>query len=133
MSNIFEQATRKALRFPSLRGELTTEQLWQLPLQAKTGFDLDNVAKQVNSELKAVTEESFVSTSHSPAKDKFELMLTVVKRIIQVKLAEAENLKSMAEKEAKRQKLLQALARHQDAALEAMTPEELEAQLKALG
>ena len=131
--SIFEQATRKALRFPSIRGELTTEQLWQLPLQAKTGFDLDSVAKQVNSELKAVTEESFVSTSHSPAKDKFELMLTVVKHIIQVKLAEAENLKSMAEKEAKRQKLLQALARHQDAALEAMTPEELEAQLKALG
>ena len=32
MINIFEQASRKALRFQTIKGELTVEQLWQLNL-----------------------------------------------------------------------------------------------------
>ena len=33
--NLFEKATRKAFRFPTGKGELTIEQLWQLPLLAR--------------------------------------------------------------------------------------------------
>ena len=49
MSNIFELATRKALRFGTERGPVTVEQLWQMPLQSKNLFDLDNVAKACNA------------------------------------------------------------------------------------
>ena len=45
--SIFEQASRLKLRFASVKGELTIEHLWGLPLQSKTSFDLDTVAKAV--------------------------------------------------------------------------------------
>ena len=65
MSNIFETATRKALRFGTERGPVTVEQLWQMPLQSKNLFDLDNVAKSCNAKVKSFAEESFVTTASS--------------------------------------------------------------------
>jgi hypothetical protein len=50
--NIFEQATRRAIRFESAKGDLSVEQLWDLPLQSRNQFDLDTVAKTVNRQLK---------------------------------------------------------------------------------
>jgi hypothetical protein len=49
MSNLFERATRLKLRFSTNKNEITVEDLWELPLQSKTGFDLDNVAKRANA------------------------------------------------------------------------------------
>ena len=130
--NIFEQATRQALRFPSARGDLTTEQLWDLPLQSKSQFDLDTVAKTVNAALKGVAEESFVSTTNNPAKDKFELMLEVVKHIIAFKVKQAEDVRQAQARRDERNKLLGVLADKQDEALKALTPEQIEARLKEL-
>lgn len=46
MTDIFEIASRRKYRFPSAIGELTVEQLWDLPLtDPKRGATLDNVAK----------------------------------------------------------------------------------------
>jgi len=64
---IFEKATQEKFRYPSTKGLLTTEQLWELPLTAKSGFSLDDVAKAVNAELKAIDTESFVATAPNPA------------------------------------------------------------------
>ena len=36
--NIFEYATRAKLRFASSRGDLTVEQLWDVPLRSTDGF-----------------------------------------------------------------------------------------------
>ena len=52
--NIFEQASRAKLRFDSVKGQLVTEQLWDLPLQSKTNFDLDTVAKGISGALLSV-------------------------------------------------------------------------------
>lgn len=131
--NIFEQAALKALRFPSPRGELTVEDLYHMPLQAKTGFDLDNVAKLVNTQLKSVTEESFVSTTTNPAKNLHELRLEIVKHIIAYKQAENAAKLDAAAKAAERIKLIGILGNKQDEALQALTPAELEAKIKALG
>ena len=79
---IFEKATREKFRYPSAKGLLTTEQLWELPLTAKSGFSLDDVAKAVNAELKAVDTESFVATEANPAKATLETKLEVVKHVI---------------------------------------------------
>ena len=88
--NIFEQATRRAIRFESAKGDLSVEQLWDLPLQSRNQFDLDTVAKTVNRQLNAVTEESFVSVRENPAKETLSLKLEIVKHIISVKLQEAD-------------------------------------------
>lgn len=131
-ANIFEHASRVKTRFPSNRGDLTTEQLWDLPLQSKSGFDLDSVAKAVNSQLKAVTEESFVSTGTNPAKSKLEHMLETVKHVIAVRLRENAEAATKAARAAERQKLVDALSDKQDAAIKDMTPDQIKARIEEL-
>jgi len=130
--NIFELATKQALRFPSNKGDVTVEQLWQMPLQSKTQFDLDTVAKTVNGELKAVTEESFVNTRTSPVKTELELKMEIVKYVIAAKLKENEDRASAQARMAKRDKLIEILDQKQSEALLTLTPEELAAQIAAL-
>ena len=129
---MFEKATRQALRFPSNRGLLTTEQLWELPLQSKTGLDLNNVAKSVNTELKGATEEDFVNTRANPEKTRLELMMEIVKHIIATKQAENEAQRTTAEKRAKRQQLLEIMAEKQNEGLKGLSVEDLQKQIDAL-
>lgn len=132
-TNIFEIAARKKLRFPSIKGDLTVEQLFDLPLESKTGCDLDNVARAIDANLKAASEGSFVSTKVSPERTDHALRLEIVKFVIADRLAENERKRLSADKAAMRARLQDALARKQDMALEGMSVEELTAQLAALG
>ena len=131
-NNLFEIASRKAFRFPSARGELTVEQLWDLPLQSRSNFDLDSLARSVNTALKAVTEESFVATTSNPAKAELEMKLELVKHIIAVKIAENKAISERAAKADKRKKLIAALAQKEEDALGGMTKEQIEKELAAL-
>ena len=45
--NLFEIASRKKLRIPTTKGDLTVEQLWDLPLKS-TGLSLDKIAIDLN-------------------------------------------------------------------------------------
>ena len=130
--NIFEQATRNGFRFPSICGELLVETLWQMPLKANSGFDLDTVAKEVNAELKATAEESFVEVKANKGTQELEVKLEIIKYIIADKQAEETKQKQRAEARAKRQKLLEVLARKNDASLEAKSEEELLAELEKI-
>ncbi|MEU4164981.1 hypothetical protein [Actinoplanes sp. NPDC026670] len=129
---IFEKATREKFRYPSTKGLLTTEQLWELPLTAKAGFSLDDVAKAVNAELKAIDTESFVATETNPAKAALETKLEVVKHVIAVRLAEDQAAKAVAAKKLEKEKLLAVLGRKQDAVLENLSEEELLARINNL-
>jgi hypothetical protein len=130
--NLFEYATRNALRFSSIKGLITTEQLWDLPLQSKTNFDLDNVAKSANAELKALTDDSFVATAEKPGKEQATVKLEIVKHVIAVRLAENEVARTAAARKAEREKLLGILGDKQDEALKNLTAEEIQARLAAL-
>lgn len=130
--NIFEQASKKKLRFNSVRGDLTTEQLWDIPLQSKTGFDLDTIAKEVNRGIKASSEESFVSTKASPVKAGLELQLEILKHIIAYKLEAAEKAAKQVENAARRTKLLEALENKQNSELANMSAEDILKELEKL-
>lgn len=132
--DIFEKASRKKLRFPSSVGDLTTEQLWDLPLvsNVKGKATLDAIARNVNANLKSVTEDSFVDVRPNPLKADYELQLDILKHVIAVKIAEQEAAKTRAEKAAKRTKLLEALAAKEDAELGAKSKEDLLQELEAL-
>lgn len=130
--NVFEYATRHKLRFASTKGELSTEQLWDVPLRAMDGFDLDAIAKAVNKALKTLTEESFVRTERTPAHTKAELALEVVKHIIQVKLDAEESAKRRADNKAKKEQLLAILAEKQAGKLSELSERELQKQINAL-
>ncbi|MFI6761988.1 hypothetical protein ACIBF5_22890 [Micromonospora sp. NPDC050417] len=129
---IFEKATRGKFRYPSAKGLLTTEQLWELPLTAKSGFSLDDVAKAVNAELKAIDTESFVATETNPAKATLETKLEVVKHVIAIRLSEDQAAKAAAAKKLEKEKLLAVLGRKQDAVLENLTEAELLARINNL-
>ncbi len=132
MENLFLQATREKFRFESTKGDLSVEQLWDLPLTSRTGFDLDTVAKAVNANLKASNEESFVNVSNNPAVSRLQAQLEVVKAIIEVKLAQAEATKKRAEKAAERQRLMEVLHSKKDQELQGLSVEEIERRLSQL-
>jgi hypothetical protein len=130
--NIFEQATRQALRFASSKGELSTEQLWDLPLQSRAGFDLDSIAKSVNAALKESAEESFVSVA-TPANAILALKLEILKHIIGVKLAEQAEARNAAARAEQKRRLTEILGEKQDAALKDLSAEELQKRIAELG
>lgn len=130
--DLFQQAARKKFRFMSSKGALTVEQLWDLPLQSRSGFDLDSIAKAINAELKAANEESFVNTTNNPTVTHLQAQLELVKYIIQVKLEEGELAKKRAERATERQRLTEILHSKKDEALAGLSVEDIEKRLAEL-
>ena len=133
MSDMFEKASRLKLRFNSIKGQLTVEQLWDLPLTAANDFCLDAVAKSINAELKAAGEESFVSTTRAPGAAVRELEMDLVKHIIAVRLAENEAKRNESERATERARIRDVLRERQDKELLDLPKEELEKRLRELG
>lgn len=131
--NIYEKAIRTKLRFQTSRGEITTEQVRDMPLTSSKGFDLDSLAKQVNRELKQLADESFVSVSVNPVKETLELQLELLKAVIAERLEAKEERKKAADVAAERQRLLQILHQKKDQELEQLSPEEIQQRIDDLG
>lgn len=133
--SIFEQATRTKLRFSSTKGELSVEQLWDLPLTGRTqnAVDLDTLGRQITRELKDLDDESFVSSRPNPRKTTLQLQLDVLKHIRDVKLAEREAAEKQVERAEQKARLQEILHRKENEELEGMSKEEIEKQLAALG
>lgn len=128
---LFEKASRQKLRFDTVKGSLTTEDLWDLPLTSQRGASLDGIAMGLNRELKDTTQESFVlpaTTTNTLA----QLKLDVVKHVIAVR--QAENTAELVKREAaaKKQRILGIIDKKQNEKLEGASLEELEAELAAL-
>lgn len=130
--SMYEDALRKKLRFGSLKGELSLEQLWDVPLTSRDDFNLDVVAKTVNKALKEVSEESFVSTRKSAMHTELELKLDIVKHVISVKIEEVDKAKRRADNKQEREKLLEALERKKDAKYEGMSEAAIKKKLAEL-
>lgn len=134
MDNLYKYAAKNRFRFPSNRGDLTVEQLFDLPLKSeRTGFDLDNVARAVNSQLKELGEESFVTdVSANPRKAVLEAQLDIVKDVIKTKQDENAAKLAKAKKADERRKLIDAIGAKKDQQLTTASLEELEQKLAAL-
>lgn len=113
---MFEKASRLKLRFMTPRGGVTTEDLWDLPLTSENGLSLDSLARELHRELKTSEEESFVKPKTS-ANTTLTLKFEIVKRVIEVKLAEAEARLQATERKNKKEKLLGIIAEKEDAKL----------------
>lgn len=132
IKNIFEYATRNKLRFASVRGELTVEQLWEVPLRSRDDFNLNVVAKTANKVWKDISEESFVESARTPEHTRREMALEVVKYVIEQKISEELAAKTRAEKKAEKEKLLSILAEKQDGKLSTLSEKELQRRIAAL-
>lgn len=133
MQDLFEKATKTKLRWSSPNGDLSVEELWELPLSTTkpNRANLNDVAKAASRQLKAEGEEDFVNPRVS-ANDTLELKLEIVKYIIGVKQAENAAVAQEAAKKEQKAKILDIISRKQDAALEGKPLDELLAMVGAL-
>lgn len=128
---MFEKAARLKLRFDSPVGQLSVEDLWDLPLTAKKAVNLDDIAVALDRELKETSTTSFVRKSNKSneiTKLKFEIVL----HIIEVRQAEADAEKLLRADAEKKQRILELIAEKQDDALKGKSIEELQALVNGL-
>ena len=125
--NLFKLAARRKTRFPSDRGSLTAEQLYDLPLTA-----LDTIARGINADLRSLTEDSFIDVKPDPRRGQQQDALDLVKEVIADKQADAAKAARRQEKAELRRTLTDALARKQDEALSKASVASLQKQLAAL-
>lgn len=86
--NLFEQAVRNKYRFTTSKGELTVEDLFDLPLTTVgQRVSLDSVACDLYRELREAQEVSFV-TEKTKTREILENKFALVKYIIDVRLLE---------------------------------------------
>lgn len=130
---MFEQATRMKLRFATIRGDITTEQLWDVPLRSDDKFNLDVIARTASQILKDATQESFVDAEKAnPAKTRLELQFNVIKHVIDVKLAEEDKAKKRAANNEEKKKLLAVLAEKQEGKMSQMSEKAIKDRIAAL-
>jgi DNA-binding transcriptional MerR regulator len=126
------KVNRKAFRFPSTRGDLTFEDLWGIPLQSKSGFSLDEIAKTLHAESQKNEGVSFVTQSASPEAAHASERLEVVKYVIGVRIAENTAKLEREAKAQQKRKLLDLLADKEAQALQTMSADEIKAKIAEL-
>jgi len=117
--NIFEQATRLKVRF-EYKGLIGVDDLWDLPLEA-----LDSIYKKLMSSSKSLREEGLLNTRNSEDK-LYDLKLSVVKSIFEVKQEEEGKRKLLAENRRKKEYLKTILEQKQNESLLAMPMENIQ-------
>jgi hypothetical protein len=125
MANLFEIATRAKYRFP-YKGQISVEDLWDL-----TPAQLDTIYKTLNKNMKAQGEDSLLT--EATVDTTLTNMVEIVKHIFTVKRNEAEARKAAVENAEKKRRIMDALAKKQDEALNAASEEDLKKMLADLG
>jgi hypothetical protein len=132
--SVFEKASRLRIRFASPKGNLSVEDLWDLPLIVPGNdncVSLDSIAIKLHKQLKEGAEESFVVKSIEPD-TLLQLSMSIVKRIITVRMEEAAIAKDAAAKRIQKQTIMAAIANKQNEAINASSLEDLEKMLEDL-
>lgn len=127
---MFEKASRLKLRFGTAAGQLSAEDLWDLPLSGR-GVNLDDIARDLHKKLQGSENISFVK---SPAtKESFDqLKFDIVKHVIDVRLAEDDKAETARINQGKKKQLLEVLARKESAAVEALSADEIRKMIESL-
>ena len=122
---LFEMATRSKLRFPSTKGELSVEDLWDL-----SDKDLDVVYKNLKEQEVKSSEESLLDDAN--VDPKLTAAIGIVKYIFTTKRNERLAEKERINKKLTQRKYIDALSKKQDEAIEKMSEAELRAMIDSL-
>lgn len=122
---LFEMATRSKLRFPSTKGELSVEDLWDL-----ADKDLDVVYKNLKDQEVKSSEESLLDDAN--VDPKLTAAIGIVKYIFTTKRNERLAEKERINKKLTQRKYIDALSKKQDEAIEKMSEAELRAMIDSL-
>lgn len=123
--NLFEMATRNKLRFPSTKGELSVEDLWDL-----SDKDLDVVYKNLKDQEVKSSEESLLDDAN--VDPKLTAAIGIVKHIFTTKRNERLEEKELIDKKRNQQLYIDALSRRKLKDIDNMSVEELEAKIAEL-
>ena len=123
--NLFEMATRNKMRFPSTKGELSVEDLWDL-----SDKDLDVVYKNLKDQEVKSSEESLLDDAN--VDPKLTAAIGIVKYIFTTKRKEKLAEKERINKKLTQKKYIDALSKKQDEAIEKMSEAELRAMIDSL-
>lgn len=125
IENLFEMATRNKLRFPSTKGELSVEDLWDL-----SDKDLDVVYKNLKNQEVKSSEESLLDDAN--VDPKLTAAIGIVKYIFTTKRNERLEAKELIDKKRNQQLYIDALSRRKLKDIDNMSVEELEAKIAEL-
>lgn len=131
-TDIFKQATKLKLRFSSVRGDLTVEDLWDLPLTSKSNLSLDGVGKPIQKALRESDEDSLVAVPTTSKNELNSLRLAIIKEIISVKQEENLTKQNQAAIESQKALLKQALASKKVDEINSLSVEEIEKRLASM-
>lgn len=120
--NLFEIATRNKMRFPSTKGELSVEDLWDL-----SDKDLDVVYKNLKDQEVKSSEESLLDDAN--VDPKLTAAIGIVRYIFTTKRNEKLAEKERINKKLTQRKYIDALSKKQDEAIEKMSEAELRAMI----
>ncbi len=123
--NLFEMATRNKIRFPSTKGELSVEDLWDL-----SDKDLDVVYKNLKDQEVKSSEESLLDDAN--VDPKLTAAIGIVRYIFTTKRKEKLAEKERINKKLTQRKYIDALSKKQDEAIEKMSEAELRAMIDSL-
>ena len=122
---MYKKASKLGLRFSSTRGNVTVEDLWDLPLE-----ELDAIAQQCYAECEHKVL-SFIKDV-VPANEKNELRFEIVKDVIADRLAARLAAETAQANAQKKSRMLELLAKKQDESLSEKSEDELLAMINAL-
>jgi hypothetical protein len=129
---MFQKAARQKLRFESIKGQLTVEDLWDLPLTSAVGkANLDDIARDLHRQLKSGDNVSFVNTAEK-SDETIQLKFDIVKHVIDTKLAENTAVALERDTREKRQRLLALIEQKENEQLMGSSMDELKAMLQSM-
>lgn len=123
---MYKKASKLKLRFSTSKGNLSTEDLWDLSLE-----QLDAIAVKLDEQIEKSPRKSFIKTV-SKGNEILELKFAIIKDVIDTKMAEQAARENQQAKSAQRQKLLELIAEKEDSELKGKSAEELRKMLDEL-
>lgn len=122
----FETATRRKLRFQTTKGNLSIEDLWDVPLTV-----LDDAYKGLSRQIREAEDDSLL-TKRDSGVEEASLKRELVKHVVQVRQAEAEAKTARAARRQQAARVRELIAQKQDEALAGKSTDELNALLAEL-
>lgn len=121
---MYKQASKLRLRFSTVKGSLSTEQLWDLSLS-----ELDALAVSLETSYKESGKKSFLVAKSKKDKE-MKLRFDIALDVLTTKVEENEAANNVAEAKSHNSKILEIIKRKQDSELEGKSVKELEKMLK---
>lgn len=121
-----ETAIRRKLRFQTTRGNLTVEDLWDVPLTV-----LDEAYKGLSRQIREAEDDSLLAKRDSGVEEA-SLKRDLVKHVVEVRQTETAEKQARAARRSQAARVRELIAQKQDEALTGKSTEELAALLAEL-